>query len=128
MILSPAPVPIELYKLSSLYFLQLLENNLSGTISAHIQQLTNLSMLNFASNYLEGPLPADIFEMGMATVVVAYNLLSGRLPTEVGLFKGTNLGLVGNLLTGSLPEELFFAPNLSKISLGDNNVSAHQVY
>ncbi|KAI7738711.1 hypothetical protein M8C21_017904 [Ambrosia artemisiifolia] len=81
--------------------LQLLNLNLSGTLSPALGQLSHMEILD-----------------------VMWNQITGSIPKEIGgLTNLTLLLLNGNLLTGSLPEELGYLPNLDRIQIDQNYIS-----
>ncbi|KAJ4719273.1 GPCR kinase [Melia azedarach] len=81
--------------------LQLLNLNLTGTLSPELGRLAYLQILDFM-----------------------WNNISGSIPKEIGNIKSLELLLLnGNQLTGSLPEELGFLPNLDRIQIDQNQIS-----
>ena len=72
--------------ITSLY---LNNNNLEGTVSSTIGNLTKLETLNLSSNKLTGSLPAETSNLsGLKTAYFQSNQLSGKLPDFTGI---TNL-------------------------------------
>ncbi|KAJ4719276.1 Leucine-rich repeat protein kinase family protein [Melia azedarach] len=81
--------------------LQLLNMNLTGTLSPELGRLSYLQILDFM-----------------------WNNISGSIPKEIGNIKSLELLLLnGNQLTGSLPEELGFLPKLDRIQIDQNHIS-----
>nr|DAD38573.1 TPA_asm: hypothetical protein HUJ06_012895 [Nelumbo nucifera] len=81
--------------------LQLLNMNLSGTLSPELGQLSYMNILDFM-----------------------WNNISGSIPKEIGSIKSLELLLLnGNQLTGPLPEEIGFLPNLDRIQIDQNQIS-----
>ncbi|XP_021773861.1 probable LRR receptor-like serine/threonine-protein kinase At1g06840 isoform X1 [Chenopodium quinoa] len=81
--------------------LELLNMNLSGSLSPELGNLTYLKILDFM-----------------------WNKISGSIPKEIGNIKTLELLLVnGNQLTGPLPEELGYLPNLNRIQIDQNKIS-----
>ncbi|XP_076933592.1 putative LRR receptor-like serine/threonine-protein kinase At1g06840, partial [Bidens hawaiensis] len=81
--------------------LQLLNLNLSGTLSPALGQLAYMEILDFM-----------------------WNKITGSIPREVGQLTNLQLLLLnGNQLTGSLPEEIGFLPNLDRIQIDQNFIS-----
>ncbi|GLU02621.1 hypothetical protein SLE2022_198660 [Rubroshorea leprosula] len=81
--------------------LQLLNLNLSGTLSPALGRLSHLEILDFM-----------------------WNKITGSIPKEIGNITTLKLLLLnGNQLTGSLPDELGYLPNLSRIQIDQNNIS-----
>nr|AMM43063.1 LRR-RLK [Vernicia montana] len=81
--------------------LQLLNMNLSGTLSPSLGLFSNMTILDFM-----------------------WNKISGSIPKEIGDIKSLVLLLLnGNQLTGPLPEELGYLPNLDRIQIDQNHIS-----
>ncbi|KAI4324548.1 hypothetical protein MLD38_030028 [Melastoma candidum] len=81
--------------------LELLNMNLSGTLSPALGQLSQLTILDFM-----------------------WNEITGSIPSEIGNIASLELLLLnGNKLTGSLPEELGYLPNLDRIQVDENSLS-----
>ncbi|KAF9670969.1 hypothetical protein SADUNF_Sadunf13G0124300 [Salix dunnii] len=81
--------------------LQLLNMNLSGTLSPSLGNLTYMEILDFM-----------------------WNTITGSIPPEIGNIKSLKLLLLnGNQLTGSLPEELGHLPILDRIQIDQNHIS-----
>ncbi|GLT26781.1 hypothetical protein SLA2020_018230 [Shorea laevis] len=81
--------------------LQLLNMNLSGTLSPALGRLPHLLILSFI-----------------------WNKISGSIPKEIGNITTLELLLLnGNQLTGSLPDELGYLPNLEILQIDENNIS-----
>ncbi|XP_061943557.1 probable LRR receptor-like serine/threonine-protein kinase At1g06840 [Populus nigra] len=81
--------------------LQLLNMNLSGTLSPSLGRLSYMEILDFMWNNITGSIPPEI----------------GNITSLVLLL------LNGNQLTGPLPEELGYLPNLERIQIDQNNIS-----
>ncbi|KAJ6693459.1 hypothetical protein OIU85_004246 [Salix viminalis] len=81
--------------------LQLLNMNLSGTLSPSLGNLTYMEILDFM-----------------------WNRITGSIPPAIGNIKSLKLLLLnGNQLTGSLPEELGYLPILDRIQIDQNYIS-----
>ncbi|KAJ9167346.1 hypothetical protein P3X46_022008 [Hevea brasiliensis] len=81
--------------------LQLLNLNLSGTLSPSLGNLSYMKILDFM-----------------------WNNISGSIPKEIGEIESLELLLLnGNQLTGPLPEELGYLPNLDRIQIDENHIS-----
>lgn len=110
-------VTMDYYHNEKVAFLDLSDNNLSGTIPEEIENL-DLSSLNLSNNQLTGGIPASIGNVSTLYYLnIANNKLTGSIPSELG--KLANLEycyLFGNQLEGTLPESL---ANLTKLSVMD---------
>ncbi|KAJ0075648.1 hypothetical protein Patl1_35055 [Pistacia atlantica] len=81
--------------------LQLLNMNLSGTLSPELGRLSKMTILDFM-----------------------WNDITGSIPKEIGNITTLELLLLnGNELTGSLPDELGYLPNLNRIQIDQNHIS-----
>ncbi|CAL1411896.1 unnamed protein product [Linum trigynum] len=81
--------------------LQLLDMNLTGTLSPSLGKFSYLKILDFM-----------------------WNNITGSIPKEIGNITSLELLLLnGNQLTGSLPEELGYLPNLDRIQIDQNHIS-----
>ncbi|KAJ8429635.1 hypothetical protein Cgig2_028419 [Carnegiea gigantea] len=81
--------------------LELLNMNLSGSLSSELGSLPYLKILDFM-----------------------WNNITGSIPKEIGNIKRLELLLLnGNQLTGPLPEELGYLPNLDRIQIDQNKIS-----
>uniref|UniRef100_A0A453CQD8 non-specific serine/threonine protein kinase n=1 Tax=Aegilops tauschii subsp. strangulata TaxID=200361 RepID=A0A453CQD8_AEGTS len=85
-----------------------------GPIPEELWNLTSLTNLNLAQNYLTGPIPSFIGNLAqMQYLSLGINALSGPLPKELGnLTNLVSLGIGSNKFNGSLPSEL---GNLAKL-------------
>ncbi|XP_043697924.1 probable LRR receptor-like serine/threonine-protein kinase At1g06840 isoform X4 [Telopea speciosissima] len=81
--------------------LQLLNMNLSGTLSPELGQLSYMEILDFM-----------------------WNQIGGSIPKEIGNIKSLKLLLLsGNQLMGPLPEELGYLPQLRMLQIDQNQIS-----
>nr|GLL33557.1 probable LRR receptor-like serine/threonine-protein kinase At1g06840 [Ipomoea trifida] len=81
--------------------LQLLQRNLSGTLSPELGRLSYMEILD-----------------------VMWNQIGGSIPNEIGNITSLKLLLLnGNNLTGPLPEEIGYLPNLDRIQIDQNHIS-----
>ncbi|MGD2085931.1 MAG: hypothetical protein PVH61_07090 [Candidatus Aminicenantes bacterium] len=118
-------IPAELGNLSNLEGLDLGVNQLSGSIPAELGNLSNLEDLWLDSNQLSGSIPPKLGNLSNLEVFsLGENQLNGIIPGELG-----NLGnlqallLYENQLSGSLPPELGNLSNLEELYLGGNRLS-----
>lgn len=103
--------------------LNLYNNNLSGSISSQIGQLTYLTVLDLTGNQLSGEIPDELTQLfNLKQLWLSFNQLGGILPTDIGkLANLEKLSLGHNQLTGIIPagirdltrlKELFLARNM----------------
>ncbi|KAB5512928.1 hypothetical protein DKX38_029956 [Salix brachista] len=103
--------------------LQLLNMNLSGTLSPSLGRLTYLEILDFMWNNITGSIPPEI---GNITSLVLFhmnnNSISGHIPAELSRLPSLlHFLLDNNHLSGTLPPELSNFPNLLILQLDNNN-------
>ncbi|KAB5545260.1 hypothetical protein DKX38_013372 [Salix brachista] len=99
--------------------------NLSGSLSPSIGNLTNLQSVLLQNNAISGPIPAAIGKLEkLQTLDLSNNTFSGEMPTSLGDLKNLNyLRLNNNSLTGRCPESLSNLKGLTLVDLSFNNLS-----
>ncbi|KAK1363896.1 hypothetical protein POM88_039457 [Heracleum sosnowskyi] len=82
--------------------------NLSGTLSPGIGNLTNLQSVLMQNNSISGSIPASIGKLKkLQTLDLSSNKLHGEMPSSFGDLRNLNyLRLNNNSLTGKIPESL----------------------
>ena len=109
-------IPYEIERLSStLQFLDLGGNLLTGSVPEQISSLTSLRMLSLYGNQLSSTLPKSIFNLlQLKALYLDGNYLSGIIPTSIGILNNSlmDLRLRDNLFTGQIPDEV---TNLSEL-------------
>ena len=103
----------------------LTDQDLDGSISALLGNLTALTRIDLDDNDLTGEIPAQLGNLKSLTHLYLFeNQLSGEIPTELGQMTALQvLYLEDNDLTGSVPPELGNLANLTQLILGDNELS-----
>ncbi|XP_027185089.1 LRR receptor-like serine/threonine-protein kinase GSO1 [Coffea eugenioides] len=111
-------IPIEIFNLSKLSVMSLLQNQLSSNLpSIFGYELPNLEYLFLGINHLSGALPSSISNSSnLRKVDIGGNKFTGPIPTSLGdLSHLVSLILYGNKLTGdSTSPELSFITSLTK--------------
>ncbi|KAK6129119.1 hypothetical protein DH2020_037135 [Rehmannia glutinosa] len=80
--------------------------NLSGTLSPSIGNLTNLQIILLQNNNITGPIPSELGKLSkLQTLDLSNNLFSGTIPPSLGHLKNLQyMDLSYNNLTGPVPK------------------------
>lgn len=115
--------------------IELIDNNLKGTIPAAICDITSLTVLNLGfdpentakkgRNALTGEIPTNIGNLSnLVYLNLSGNKLTGGIPTSIGNISALyTLALHENQLTGSLPSEICDLAGLAYLSVNTNKLS-----
>lgn len=119
-------IPIDLFGLTNLQSLVLMENGFVGKLPDEIDNLISLRRLSLSGNRFTGALP-NSFGKAMNELLIldlSSNSLSGSIPSAIGdLTSLLKLDLSNNLFSGSLPRELGALKNLTLLDLRNNSLS-----
>ena len=119
-------LPPELGNLIHLQSLTLHLNVLHGNIPPQLGNLTNLTILNLNTNHnLSGSIPPELGNLTNLRILdLSNNQLSGSLPPDIGYLQSlSELSLGGNQLSGTIPPELGNLSNLEQLFLTANQFS-----
>ena len=107
--------------------INLMNNNLCGTIPDGIGNLSSLIGLYLSANHLTGEIPNSICELtSLESLGLDHNDLIGKIPENIGNLENvTQLGLNGNNLEGNLPESMGKMSNLKFFYASDNRLSGN---
>ncbi|CAL9111042.1 unnamed protein product [Musa textilis] len=99
--------------------------NLSGTLSPSIGNLTNLQIILLQSNNISGPVPQEIARLSkLKTLDLSNNYFTGEIPTSIGHLSSLRyLRLNNNSLCGAVPLSLTNLTQLAFLDLSYNNFS-----
>ncbi|AOW19530.1 leucine-rich repeat domain-containing protein [Urechidicola croceus] len=116
-------IPNTINDLSSLQYLLLGYNNLAGNIPSEIGDISSLLYLNLEVNQLNGIIPSEIGNLyNLYYLRLNTNQLTGSIPIEItNLSNLITLNLAVNDLTGSIPSDIGNVTSLTTLKLGDNN-------
>ncbi|XP_044461649.1 probable LRR receptor-like serine/threonine-protein kinase RFK1 isoform X2 [Mangifera indica] len=96
--------------------------SLSGVLPPELNQLPNISKVDFSYNYLNGSIPAEWALTQLNFISLSGNRLSGNIPSHLGdITSLTYLKLSSNRLTGNLPNEFSQLTNMTDFRINDNN-------
>ncbi|XP_020202796.1 receptor-like protein kinase [Cajanus cajan] len=117
------PIPSSLGKFTNLTDVDLSNNKFSGHIPSELGSLVILQRLNLSHNKLEGPLPPELSNCHkMAVFDAGFNSLNGSLPSSLRNWtRLVTLNLRENRFTGGIPTFLSEFKYLSDLHLGGNN-------
>ncbi|MDM8567880.1 leucine-rich repeat domain-containing protein, partial [Candidatus Halobeggiatoa sp. HSG11] len=118
-------IPTELGNLTNLLYLNLDQNQLTGTIPTEIGNLTNLQKLYLYGNQLTGTIPTEIGNLiNLLYLDLSGSQLTGTIPAELGNLTNLQyLNLDRNQLTGTISIELGNLTNLQYLYLSENHLT-----
>ncbi|KAM7505866.1 hypothetical protein LguiB_004770 [Lonicera macranthoides] len=97
--------------------------NLPGVLPPELVNLPYLREIDFAYNYLSGPIPLEWVSTRLNLISLLGNRISGEIPKELGnLTTLTYLDLEANQLMGNVPPELGKLINLRTLMLSSNKL------
>ncbi|RYR32801.1 hypothetical protein HN51_033047 [Arachis hypogaea] len=99
--------------------------NLSGTLSPSIGNLTNLQSVVLQNNNITGPIPSELGKLSMLqTLDLSNNLFNGEIPQSLGHLRTLQyLRLNNNSFSGECPVSVANMAQLSFLDLSYNNLS-----
>ncbi|CAN8256138.1 unnamed protein product [Cochlearia groenlandica] len=101
--------------------------NLSGTLSPSITNLTNLRIVLLQNNNITGKIPYEIGRLTrLETLDLSGNFFRGEIPFSLGYLRSLQyLRLNNNSLSGVIPLSLSNISHLAFLDLSYNNLSGH---
>ncbi|XP_055805764.1 protein NSP-INTERACTING KINASE 1-like [Solanum dulcamara] len=99
--------------------------NLSGTFSPSIGNLTNLQIILLQNNNITGPIPKEIGRLSkLQTLDLSDNFFTGDIPLSLGHLNNLKyMRLNNNSLSGEIPVSLANMSQLTLVDLSFNNLS-----
>ncbi|XVF27426.1 hypothetical protein REPUB_Repub14bG0105700 [Reevesia pubescens] len=100
--------------------------SLPGVLPSEIVNLPLLKVIDFAYNYLSGPIPPEWASMQLEFISLFGNRLSGNIPTYLGNITSlTYLDLEANEFSGEVPPEIGKLVNLGTLRLSSNRLGGN---
>lgn len=117
----------DLARLSYMEILDVMWNKITGSIPKEIGELANLRLLLLNGNQLTGSLPEEIGHLpNLDRIQIDQNFISGPIPTSfANLTKTKHFHMNNNSLSGQIPLELSRLPELVHLLLDNNNLSGY---
>ncbi|KAK4602215.1 hypothetical protein RGQ29_011315 [Quercus rubra] len=111
--------------LASLSHLDIYSNQINGSIPLEIRNLTKLEFLDLSSNYISGIIPKELTQLTpLQFLNLSFNFLFGEIPQDVKNFSRLFvLDLSHNNLSGSIPTELDHCCSLEQLVLSYNQLN-----
>eukprot|EP00658_Telonema_sp_P-2_P076692 TRINITY_DN6761_c0_g1_i1.p1 TRINITY_DN6761_c0_g1~~TRINITY_DN6761_c0_g1_i1.p1 ORF type:complete len:354 (-),score=54.06 TRINITY_DN6761_c0_g1_i1:331-1392(-) len=104
--------------------LNLNQYGLKGQLPPELAELTSLSFLDLGSNLLSGSLPSFTFASNLTYIYLNRNRFSGSIPRELPRAKIKQLVLSSNLLSGAVPKEYAKMTALSFFDISNNRLTS----
>eukprot|EP00301_Raphidiophrys_heterophryoidea_P007489 c12894_g2_i4.p1 GENE.c12894_g2_i4~~c12894_g2_i4.p1 ORF type:complete len:589 (-),score=188.67 c12894_g2_i4:197-1963(-) len=116
--------------MTALAYLDISYNDISGTLSPTIGNLTSVVFVRLASNGFWDPLPTQIASLvKLRHLEIVYNYFDGTIPTQLGTLEQlTYLDLGYNEFVGSMPTQLGLLTLLTSLALTSNHLSGTLPY
>ncbi|KAF1864026.1 hypothetical protein Lal_00031180 [Lupinus albus] len=99
--------------------------NISGTLSPSIGNLTNLQTVLMQDNNISGPIPSEIGRLQkLQTLDLSDNFFTGQLPDSLSNMKGLHyLRINNNSVSGTIPPSIANMTQLAFLDISYNNLS-----
>ncbi|KVH92605.1 Concanavalin A-like lectin/glucanase, subgroup [Cynara cardunculus var. scolymus] len=99
--------------------------NLSGTLSPSIGNLTNLHIVLLQNNNITGPIPPEIGKLkNLQTLDLSNNHFTNEIPSSLGHLNALQyMKLSNNSLSGPIPDSIASMTQLALVDLSFNNLS-----
>ncbi|KAI3750575.1 hypothetical protein L2E82_21240 [Cichorium intybus] len=105
--------------------IQLLNMNLSGSLSPQLGQFSHLRILDFMWNDLTGSIPKEIGNISsLVLLLLNGNRLTGNLPDELGFLRNLNRFQIDqNQISGTIPKSFSNLNSIKHIHFNNNSLS-----
>ncbi|KAI4331170.1 hypothetical protein MLD38_029381 [Melastoma candidum] len=112
---------------SSLEYLLLQENRISGSVPSSLGNLRSLLVLNLSFNLLDGAIAPEISRLPiLQQLLLSYNSFSREIPAALGQLPRIGLlDLSNNMFAGQIPDSLGNLSHLSTLLLNNNLLSGN---
>ncbi len=116
-------LPASLGQLKNLKKLELSFNPISGTIPSELGNLEKLEVLAINGTAISGTIPESLGRLSnLKQLHLSSNQLSGMVPESLGKLRKIEVfNVFDNDLYGALPQELASCPNLKQLMVAENN-------
>lgn len=123
-------IPSSLSELRSLEKLELSFNKLSGTIPTSIGTLINLEVFAVNGNNITGEIPSSLGQLtALEQLHLSSNNLQGTIPVSVAQLGNLEiLNVFDNMLTGTIPYALSDNANLKKLVIAENELTGSEAF
>jgi Leucine-rich repeat (LRR) protein len=110
--------------LSNLQILNLASNNLTGLIPKQLGECSNLLLLNLSGNKFRESIPREIgFLLSLQDLDLSCNFLTREIPRELGqLQKLETLNVSHNMLSGRIPSTFKDMLSLTTVDISSNKL------
>lgn len=98
--------PANISKLEYLFELDLSNNKMEGPFPKDVLKASSLSFLDLRYNYLTGTVPAEAFKLYLDVLFLNNNQFTGDLPDNLGDVRALYLTLANNFFTGRIPSSI----------------------
>ncbi|XP_055802682.1 receptor kinase-like protein Xa21 [Solanum dulcamara] len=118
-------IPAELFNISSLRVVSLYNNSLSGRLLLDEGNIVStLKFLSISYNQISGSIPSNICQLSELKVLsISFNNLTGDIPRNIGCLSKLEWFLIGsNSIKGTIPLSLGNISTLQHLYCGNNHI------